>query len=79
MKTTFVLKDEVVRQAKKRAAVLGMTLSAFTEQSIRDALDAKAAVREKPFAFRTWGDARKKTAISVADLKTLMNDDLESR
>jgi hypothetical protein len=77
MKTTLVLKDEVVRQAKRRAAELGMSLSAFAERSLRDALKPQPKPR-KPFTVQAWGDPRKKGDLTVAQIKALMNDDLES-
>ena len=50
MKTTLVLKDEVVREAKRRAAELGVTLSAFAEQSLRDALVSRpVSLHARPF------------------------------
>jgi len=76
MKTTLMLPDEVVRQAKKRAAELGMTLSAFAERSIRDALAPARQQPGKPFRIRAFGDPRKKRDISVAEIKALLNDDL---
>lgn len=47
MKTTLVLKDSIVRDAKKRAAELGITLSELTERALRDALAAKPAERTR--------------------------------
>ncbi|HVK86599.1 MAG TPA: hypothetical protein VM513_20915 [Kofleriaceae bacterium] len=47
MKTTLVLKDSIVRDAKKRAAELGITLSELTERALRDALAEKPAERKR--------------------------------
>jgi hypothetical protein len=38
MKTTLNLADEVLRQAKTRAAERGTTLTSFVEEALRDAL-----------------------------------------
>ena len=75
MKTTLVLADEVLRKAKKRAAELGMTLSAFAERSLRDALGPKPQ-RKKPYAVRAWGNARKQRDVTVHEIRELLNDDL---
>jgi hypothetical protein len=73
MKTTLILKDEVVKRAKRRAAELGLTLSAFAERSLRDALEAKP-VTSKPFHFPTYGDGRRKVDRSPTFLKSLLED-----
>ncbi len=77
MKTTLVLKDEVVRRAKKRAAEMGLTLSAFAERSIRDALAPRSQPR-KAFHFPTFGAAgnKQKRDTSPAEIKELLSDDL---
>jgi hypothetical protein len=76
MKTTLVLKDEVVRQAKRRAASLGMTLSEFTERTLRDAL-AEKPVPSRQIVLPTAGHGLPSHAHSVAELKALeVEDDL---
>jgi hypothetical protein len=76
MKTTLVLKDEVVRRAKRRAASLGMTLSEFTERSLRDALAEKPAPLRR-IVLPTAGHGLPSYEHSVAELKALeVEDDL---
>lgn len=38
MKTTLILRDDLVRRAKARAALRGQPLSRFVEESLEDAL-----------------------------------------
>lgn len=76
MKTTLVLKDEVVRQAKRRAAELGMTLSEFAERSLREALAEKQTARKR-VVLPTAGHGLPRYAHSVAELKALANDDFD--
>ena len=49
MKTTLNLNDQVLRQAKSRAAREGITLSRFVEDAVRARL---AAVRDGKTPFR---------------------------
>ncbi|HEX9942307.1 MAG TPA: ribbon-helix-helix protein, CopG family [Thermoanaerobaculia bacterium] len=42
MQTTLRLDDELYRQAKARAAALGISLTKFLEEAIREHLDAPA-------------------------------------
>ncbi len=74
MKTTLVLKDDLVRQAKKRAAELGLTLSAFAEQSLRDALADKPAPRKR-LVLPTSGHGLPKYDHTVGALRALESDD----
>jgi hypothetical protein len=70
MKTTLVLKDEVVREAKKRAAEIGITLSEFAERSLREALAERRTV-QKRIVLPTSGHGLRKYEHSVAGLKAL--------
>lgn len=74
MKTTLVLKDEVIRQAKRRAASLRMTLSEFAERSLRDAL-ADKPVPGRRIVLPTAGHGLPRYAHSVAELKALEVED----
>jgi hypothetical protein len=77
MKTTLVLKDDVVRRAKRRAAELGMTLSEFAERSLRDAL-AEKPVASRRIVLPTSGHGLPVHDHSVAELKALeIEDDAE--
>jgi hypothetical protein len=76
MKTTLVLKDAVVREAKRRAASLGMTLSEFTERSLRDSLAEKNMPRRR-IVLPTAGHGLPRYAHSVAELRALEVEDDE--
>ena len=76
MKTTLVLGDDVVRRAKKRAAELGISLSAFAERLLRDALAEKPAARRR-IVLPTSGHGLPKYDHSVAELKALENDEFD--
>jgi len=73
MKTTLVLTDEVARRAKRRAAELGISLSEFTDRSLRDALTEAAAPRGR-ITLPTTGHGLPKRAHSVEELRALEND-----
>ena len=74
MKTTLILKDEVVRQAKRRAAELGLTLSAFAERSLREAL-VERPVKHARIVLPTSGHGLPKHDHTVAELRALENDE----
>jgi hypothetical protein len=74
MKTTLLLKDDVVRQAKKRAAELGLTFSEFTERSIRDALAERPRSATR-LSLPTVGHGLPSFDHTVAALKALETED----
>lgn len=74
MKTTLVLKDQIVRQAKKRAAELGITFSELTERALREAL-AEKPVNGKRIVLPTAGHGLPTHDHSVAELKALEYED----
>ena len=49
MKTTLNLDDELLREAKRRAAEEGVTLTRFFEDALRERLDDEPP--EKPYVF----------------------------
>jgi hypothetical protein len=57
MRTTLVLDDELLRQAKKRAAALNLTVSDVVNRALRDSLMEEAKVAA-PFSMVTFGRAR---------------------
>lgn len=77
MQTTLRLDDELYRQAKARAAALGMSLTKFLEEAIRDRLTAPPAVTRRrrlrlPVSTATGGLApgfsTLEEAVAAADL-----------
>jgi hypothetical protein len=57
MRTTLVLEDELVRQAKKRATDAGLTLSELVNLALRDRLAASEAMAAR-FEMITYGRER---------------------
>jgi hypothetical protein len=55
MRTTLILDDDVARQAKGRAAELGITLSALVNQALREVLRPRRRAEEPPFRMLTYG------------------------
>lgn len=67
MKTTLIIRDELVRQAKARAALRGQPLSLYVEESLKRALkeDEKA-----PATVNEWIHSLPKISKSaIHDLK----------
>jgi hypothetical protein len=56
MKTTLILPDALVRQAKVRAAETGLTLSALVAQALETSLAAQGAVQEGPVRRAVWAN-----------------------
>jgi hypothetical protein len=54
MRTTLVIDDELLREAKKRAAALNLTVSEVVNHALRDALTEPSPVAGA-FSFPTFG------------------------
>lgn len=52
MKTTLVLNDEVVRKAKSRAALKGMTFSRYTERCLESSFEEETASSVKDWVYQ---------------------------
>ena len=77
MRTTLVLEDELVRQAKKRAADSGLTLSEVVNNALRESFAGpeKSAPR---FNMITYGRGKKKVCHEPVDFaEALEHDDSE--
>jgi hypothetical protein len=75
VKTTLVLKEELVRRAKQRAAELGVSLSELAERALRDALADRVPTPRKRVVLPTAGHRLRVREHSVALLKSLANED----
>jgi hypothetical protein len=73
MKTTLVLKDDLVRQAKKRAAELGITFGELTERALREALAERRTARKR-VVLPTSGHGLPQHDHTVTELKALDED-----
>ncbi len=78
MRTTLVLDDRLVREAKRRAADTGTTLSEVVNDALREALrpNPRTVV---PFEMITYGDPSEPFHLTPQDIKELQTqDDLDS-
>ena len=66
MKTTLDLPDPILRQAKARAALKGLSMKSFITQAIEEKLSADSRSARKPQGWRTvFGKAPKGAAAEV--------------
>ncbi|MHB1586978.1 MAG: type II toxin-antitoxin system VapB family antitoxin [Acidiferrobacteraceae bacterium] len=57
MRTTLDIDDDLMREAKRRAAERGETLTRVMEQALRESFRKEQAVRETAFRFK-WVTVR---------------------
>ena len=71
MKTTLILDDHLHRQAKRRAAELGVPLTRFIEEALRLRLAHKPASKKpsKPLPVLKGGSLR--PGVSLDDMETV--------
>jgi len=55
MRTTLIIDDHVVQEAKRRAAERGITLSTLTTQALRDALHKARQPAGTRFSMPVYG------------------------
>jgi Arc/MetJ family transcription regulator len=76
MRTTMVIDDELFRQAKKRAAETGTSLSEVVNRALREAFSPKpAAAALPPFRMVTFGRSQPHVDHTPADLWRAEEDD----
>jgi len=73
MRTTLVLDDKLLTQAKKRAADQGTTVSAVVNDALRDSF-ARPELPPRPFRLITFGDPNKTEHLSPADIKAILQE-----
>ncbi len=77
MRTTLVLDDRLLTEAKKRAADRNTTVSEVVNDALRDTFEHREKPR-RPFRLITYGDPNKPDHISPAEMKVILEDeDLE--
>ena len=74
MRTTLVLDDRLLTEAKKRAADRRTTVSEVVNDALRDVF-ARSDKPTRPFRLITYGDPSKPMHLSVEDIKQLLDDD----
>jgi hypothetical protein len=77
MRTTLVLDDQLLRQAKRQAAERNTTLSAVVNDALREALRPRAE-KPRPFTLVTYRGKGPTFHLTPEDIKRLeLEDDLE--
>lgn len=75
MRTTIVVRDTLLRAAKKRAAELDLPLSGFIERALRAELERKqTAASKRPFRLVVNKKAQLKAGFSWASLASQLDD-----
>lgn len=78
MRTTLVLDDELLKQAKKRAAERGLTVSEVVNEALRDLLNQRPPAAP-PFVMVTYGGARSRSHHEPSDFATALEDEDRTR
>lgn len=73
MRTTIVVRDALLRAAKRRAAELDLPLSRFIERALRSELD-RAAAAPRPFRLVVNKKATLKRGLSWESLAAQLDD-----
>jgi len=66
MRTTLVIDDALLRQAKRRAAERDLTVSDLVNEALRESFRETASAAP-PFTLVTYGDARRRVRHEPAD------------
>ena len=75
MRTTLILDDELVREAKHRAVSLNITLSELINRALRDTLRPRPGPAEPPFRMTTYGPVEPVVDHEPADFYIALEDD----
>lgn len=76
MRTTVVIDDELFRQARKRAAESGVSVSEIVNRALRETFSQKTeSGRLPPFRMVTFGRGQQRVDHSAADLWRAEEDD----
>ncbi|MEO6349526.1 MAG: DUF6364 family protein [Candidatus Limnocylindrales bacterium] len=73
MRTTLVLDDKLIVQAKKRAADRKTTVSEIVNEALRDSFTRPDPPR-RPFRLITYGDPSKPVHLTPADIKEILEE-----
>lgn len=78
MRTTLVLDDRLVREAKRRAADTGTTLSEVVNDALREAL-RPSSEPVPPFRMITYGDPDERFDLTPERIEEIqLQDDIDS-
>ena len=75
MKTTLDIPDDLFRQAKASAALLGESLEDFVTAALRAHLESQLTAPQKPGWRRVFGKARPE---HVEEINRILDEELES-
>lgn len=80
MRTTIRLDDDLMREAKVRAAEQGITLTQLIDESLRERLSARLRPKHKarPFRLRSYGKRGTRPGVNLDDnraVRDLMDED----
>ena len=82
MRTTIRLEDDLLREAKIRAAEQGITLTQLIDESLRERLSARPQLRQvTPFRLRSFGQGGVRPGVNLDDnraVRDLMDEDAPS-
>lgn len=72
MRTTIRLSDDLLRQAKMRAAEQGITLTQLIDESLRERLATRPRrMGVEPFRLPTYGEGGARPGIDLSDNRAL--------
>jgi hypothetical protein len=74
MRTTLVLDDALLRQAKHRAAERNLTVSDVVNEALRDAL-GRPVPTAPPFSMVTYGNEDRRVVHEPSDFATELDDE----
>jgi hypothetical protein len=79
MRTTIRLNDDLVRQAKMRAAEQGISLTQLIDESLRERLASRPRLMSvEPFRLPTYGEGGTRPGVNLNDnraLRDLMDEE----
>ena len=79
MRTTVRLDDDLLREAKVRAAEQGITLTQLIDESLRERLSTRSQPKKSgPFRLRSYGKGGTRPGVDLTDnraVRDLMDED----
>ncbi len=74
MRTTIRLNEDLLAEAKQRAARRGMTLTAVIEQALRESFGRQASQQERPpVKLPVWGKGGVQPGVDLDDSAALLD------
>lgn len=78
MRTTLVLDDALLRQARRRAAERDLTVSEVVNEALRDAFD-RPMPTAAPFSMATYGNADRRVRPEPEDIAAALETEDRDR